>query len=141
MADNMLEKIEKYVLKVIEDAHKAEQRENHARAQVCILDNTALIALQTGFDRVDRRVVYRLFRNFTKNFGMEISIANRYGEVHFGNTIDVPRSKYRLSNDSGIDPNHCVAVCKMLGKFHAINSYRSGPYVNPEFDASQEAEA
>ena len=54
---NEIQKIERYILQVIDDACRAEQRENRSKMQLCILDNTVMVAFHTGFDRVDRRVV------------------------------------------------------------------------------------
>ena len=133
---NEIQNIERYILKVIDDACQAERRENRSKMQLCILDNTVMVAFRTGFDRVDRRVVYRLIKNFERNFEKEISIDNPNGRVYLHDWI--PNTKYQLQGDDGIDPNHSIASCKILGKFQSIVSCQKGPYINPDFEESAE---
>jgi len=131
---NEIQKIEGYILKVIDDACRAAQHENRAKMQLCILADTVMVAFHTGFDRVDRRVVYRLVKNFEK----EISIDNPNGRVYSHDWI--PNTKYQLHGDDGIDPNHNIASCNILGKFQTIASYQESPYINPDFEKSEECE-
>ena len=72
--------LRRYIEKVIAGACKSENRPNDVTFDAFIVDNTALLLiLHCKYQRVQRRVYYRILNNVPKNFGL--SIVDIYGLV------------------------------------------------------------
>ena len=130
-----IKKIESYIEKVAKDAFLAEERQGKFQFQVCCLDDTVMLAFKTGYDRVDRRIVFRLVNNFQRNFGYRLFIKLRYAML-MRRSSGVP-DKFHLEAED-VDINHTIAYCRMLGKWSAVNCYyktgETAAYLNPDFD-------
>ncbi len=65
-----------YIDKVIRDSFCAEQRDvfNASFQYVQVTDKTAILIVKVPYQRVLRRIVYRLEHNFTKNFNIELDV-------------------------------------------------------------------
>lgn len=96
--------LKKYIEKCFEDAFRAENREYSNELWnfewIMIKNSAGIYQLYSitwcKFDRVLRRVKYRLQNNLPKNFG-----------IHFGNTEEM---RCMLYEDGNIDPNFTQAM-------------------------------
>lgn len=65
------EKLKEYLERVCRDACVSEQRPVDVDFQYALVDNCLIVALRCPYQRVLRRINYRLDRNLPKNFGLE----------------------------------------------------------------------
>ena len=138
-------RIEDYLKRVASDAFKSEERTGIFRAQFAKLDDVIMLRYETSFRRIDRKIMYRLVRNFENATGYHIVINNQITN----NTVtavnsdlnDKPGRPYM--EVSSVDPNHTIAFCTLLGKSITINCYRydekgrNREYLNPDFDKEE----
>jgi len=129
-----INKINAYIRTVADDAYKSEKKKGVFKYQMCRLDDVIMLDFETGFDCVDRRITYRLMRNFEKNFGCKLFIGNRFAkQLRLKNYTG---SKFCLHNKS-IDINHTIAYCRILGEWRSINCYykteETAAYLHPDY--------
>lgn len=73
MAKYNIKRLRSYIEKAIADACKSENRPNDVTFDAFIIDNAALLLiLHCKYQRVQRRVYYRILNNVTKHFGLSI---------------------------------------------------------------------
>lgn len=82
-----------YIDKVIAESAKAENRPNDVRYQYIIIGNDLLFVIKSQYQKVRRRIEYRLLRNLKRNFGLRF------------NLIDGVFSNSKYGIYEGIDPN------------------------------------
>lgn len=81
-----------YLSELAESA-KAENRPNDVRYQYIIIGNDLLFVIKSQYQKVRRRIEYRLLRNLERNFGLRFNLIDG----------DFSNSKYGIYE--GIDPN------------------------------------
>ena len=81
-----------YLSELAESA-KAENRPNDVRYQYIIIGNDLLFVIKSQYQKVRRRIEYRLLRNLKRNFGLRF------------NLIDGVFSNSKYGIYEGIDPN------------------------------------
>ncbi len=81
-----------YLSELAESA-KAENRPNDVRYQYIIIGNDILFVIKSQYQKVRRRIEYRLLRNLERNFGLRF------------NLIDGAFSNSKYGIYEGIDPN------------------------------------
>lgn len=107
-----------YIDKVIRDSFCAEQRDafNASFQYVQVTDKTAILIVKVPYQRVLRRIIYRLEHNFTKNFNIELDV---YSPLN--------RRIYLCTNyhiyENQISPHFCRARCDFNGKPHTISAF------------------
>lgn len=131
------DRINTYLLHVAEDSFRTEKRTGVFTAQFAEFNNTILLKFRTNFEKVDRRIIFRLTNNFKKTTGFDIIIDSKIAK-QLRDQMDTTPGQLRLS-DGSIDPNYTVAFCSLLGKPVTLNYYskteQNKSYLNPDFDA------
>lgn len=107
MEERFKKDLKHYIDMVIEDACKAENRNNDVKYQYCIIQNNLVLVLRTHYRRVLSRIEYRLKRNVTKNFGL---IYDRNFDIY-----------------DGIDFNYSIAEWNVFGKNMTVRTYPRNP--------------
>lgn len=107
-----------YIDKVIRDSFRAEQRDitNASFQYVQVTDETAILIVKVPYQRVLRRIIYRLEHNFKKNFDIEIDV---YSPLNRRIYLD---TNYHIYEDQ-ISPHSCRARCDFGGKPHTISAF------------------
>lgn len=82
-----------YIDKVISESTKAENRPNDVRYQYIIIGNDLLFVIKSKYQKIRRRIEYRLLHNLERNFGLRF------------NLIDSAFSNSKYGIYEGIDPN------------------------------------
>jgi len=118
-----LKNVESYINKVIEDACRSEDRHNDVEFDYQVLpDRVLLFSIRTKYLRVQRRVLYRLHKNFEKNFGLRFNLIYpdpcRCGiaGIREEATYDI------LPISQGLDPNYSCLRITVFGKHYILRS-------------------
>ena len=74
MDQRKMKKMTNYIEKVIKEAFVSEGRRFDYSFQTAILDDTMFLVFRTNYNRVNRRICFRLKKNFFKNFGVNLFV-------------------------------------------------------------------
>lgn len=100
------DKLDIYINKCIEDACKAEKRENDVKFQYMIIGKELIFGIKSKYMRVRRRIEYRLLRNLKKNFGYTLNLVYPFSIQETG-LLD---SMFEIFETDYIPFSH--AICK-----------------------------
>jgi len=109
----MESKIDRYINKVISDACLAEGKENDVQYQFRIVEDVVVFAIDTKFERVKRRVEYRLRNNIPKNFGLKF---NEDFDIYIG----------------GFDLNYSIMRWDVFGQFSTLRAFGDKEHLQPK---------
>lgn len=114
-------KLYSYIEKVINEAALTEQRPNDVQYQFLIIENDLLFAIKSNYQRVRRRIEYRLLNNLKRNFGLRFNLV--YPDSLSENHDCFRESAYR-AYDSGncIDANNAFMEWNCFGHNMIITS-------------------
>ena len=134
--------IAKYIIHVAADAFESEGRTGQFKAQFAELNGAIMLRFQTGFNKVDNKIIYRLSKNFERNMGKPITMDNSWANrLHADGELQYKPGTPCVEDDT-VDPNHTVAFCKLLNKPASVNIYTKtdafAEYLNPDFDESEQ---
>lgn len=110
-----------YIDKVIAESAAKEQGPNDVRYQFLIIGNDLLFAIKSQYQRVRRRIEYRLLHNLERNFGLHFNLV--YTDGHGCNIDCFRESKYRVyDSQNGIDANNAFMEWRCFGRNMIITS-------------------
>ena len=125
--------LKNYIEKVIADSCKTENRVDDVDYQYCIIQNTIVFCIKTKYQRLSRRIIYRLSKNTERNFGLKFSLV--YPDIlEFSNGfgIDVTESECYF------DINHTFTRWNVFGNNAYLSTYPANPnyaeLLNPNYD-------
>jgi len=122
---NKMKKNEKqitsYIEKVISEAAAAENHENDVQYQYLLIDNDLLFAIKSKYQRVRRRIEYRLLHNLERNFGLCFNLV--YPDKPFENIDCFKASHYSIYDQTnGITPNNSFMEWTCFGRKVTVTS-------------------
>ena len=107
MSVKNLQGLKEYISKVCKDACISEQRPIHVDYQYAIVEDKLIFAVRTKYQRVTRRINYRLDNNIGKNFGLVFcNVEDIYSKIDFVSEC--------------IDPNFSFASWVLFGKWGTL---------------------
>lgn len=126
-------KIISYINNVCVAACKSENRPIDIEYQFSFFeDNIFVFALKCKYDRVTRRIKYRLYRNFERNFPGLV-----FNDVTFdvrNHCIDECCCTMVGFDEMCIDFNHAVSEWIMFGKWGTLAYYMRSDKINPHLE-------
>lgn len=119
--------ITSYIITVCKDACKSENRPyTSIQFQYTIIkDKIFVFALKCKYDRVVRRILYRLHNNFEKKFGLVFNSIVSYKHEY--------RSGPIFANHQMIDYNYSFAEWDVFGEWNTLSYYDFDPDLNPHY--------
>ncbi|MCM1215390.1 MAG: hypothetical protein NC548_12830 [Lachnospiraceae bacterium] len=108
----------KYIDKVIQESCASEKRENDVEYDILIVDDDLLFAIKSKYQRVRRRIYYRLRNNLYKNFGLHFHLVMPSSSAEDYDSFMA--CKYIIYDK--ISPNHTFMFWDLFGKKYAVAS-------------------
>lgn len=114
-----LEDLDRYIKKCITDACTVEKRDNDVKFQYMIIRKEFIFGIKTKYEKVRRRVEYRLLKNLKKNFDYNFNIVYPSSIKEAGWN----ESKFRIIEiGDGLPINHAISTWKLFGKEYYLES-------------------
>lgn len=118
-SNDNLQELVAYINVCIKDACEAENRDNDVEFQYMIIKKELIFGIKSKYQKVRRRVEYRLLRNLKKNFGYNFNIVypDSIRETGFKD------SAFKLHElRCGVPVNHGIAIWELFEKEYYLSA-------------------
>lgn len=108
-----LKDLDAYINKCIDDACTKEKRDNDVKFQYMIINKELIFGIKSKYQKVRRRVEYRLLKNLKKNFGYNFNIVYPDSMKETGSED----SEFIIIDiSSSVPVNHVISTWNLFGK-------------------------
>lgn len=114
-----LQELVAYINVCIKDACEAENRDNDVEFQYMIIKKELIFGIKSKYQKVRRRVEYRLLRNLKKNFGYNFNIVYPESIKETGYSDSIFRI---LKSNLGVPVNHAICKWNLFGNEYYLSS-------------------
>lgn len=117
-----IENLGKYISICIAQSFTAEKRkQTDVRYHYRIIENEVLFTIKTQYERVKRRVIWRLLNNLPKQFGLKLCLC--IPDPYRCGVPETQKCGYDvISIHTGIDANYSIDLWSIDGKVYTIRS-------------------